>query len=474
MYVVKGVSMWKLDKNNNIAIIENDCAITYSMLNTMCKNLTNNINKRCLVLTLSTNTLGSLIGYVGFLNANIVPLMLRADLDKESLENYMITYKPDYIYLPNNLDHFKQLDNFKICFTALGYNLIKTPFNNEFEIYKDLALLLTTSGSTGSSKLVRQSYENISINTNQIIEYLKIDSKECAISALPMSYTFGLSIINSHLKAGGSIVLTQYSIMQKEFWALMKKYSITSFSGVPYTFEMLDKLRFFSLHLPHLKTITQAGGKITEKLHKKFAKWALENNKNFIVMYGQTEASPRMGYLPPKDSINKIGAMGIAIPNGRFELLSENGSVIEASNIVGELVYYGKNVALGYANNGSDLNKGDEFCGILHTKDMAKRDEDGFYYIVGRQGRFLKIFGNRINLDETERLIKQEFSIECACSGVDDKMDIYITPSANKEEIIKFITQKTALNPIAFNIVEINEIPKNESGKILYVRLKNA
>ncbi|RAX51903.1 hypothetical protein CCY99_08060 [Helicobacter sp. 16-1353] len=464
--------MWLLDKyGDKIAIIENDYHITYYMLHIMCNNLTNNINKRCLVFCLSTNTLGSLVGYVGFLNANIVPLMLRADIDQESLESYISLYKPDYIYLPDNLAYSFIKDNYQICFNALNYNLVKTPFNNAYQLYNNLSLLLTTSGSTGSSKLVRQSYENIAINTNQIIEYLKIDSKECAISTLPMNYTFGLSIINSHLQAGASIVLTQYSIMQKEFWEIMKKYHITSFSGIPYTFEILDKLNFFNFQLPSLKTITQAGGKITEKLHKKFAKWALENNKDFIVMYGQTEASPRMGYLPAKDSINKIGAMGIAIPNGRFEIINENGDIIKDANTIGELVYYGKNVALGYAVNGNDLSKSDEFCGVLHTKDLAKRDEDGFYYIVGRKNRFLKIFGNRVNLDEMERLIKDKFACECACVGVDDKMDIYITSNKIKQKLIDFITKKTGLNAIAFRILEIDILPKNESGKILYANL---
>jgi acyl-CoA synthetase (AMP-forming)/AMP-acid ligase II len=179
-----------------------------------------------------------------------------------------------------------------------------------------------------------------------------------------------------------------------------------------------------------------------------------------------------MSYLPYQKSLEKYGSMGIAIPGGKFTLIDVNGEEITTPDVVGELVYQGANVMLGYAEQGGDLRKGDELGGILVTGDMAKRDTEGFYYIVGRKKRFLKIFGNRVNLDETERLIKAEFDIDCACAGVDDKMTIFIAGNSDTGKIKKFISEKTGLNAVAFFIKTISEIPKNEAGKTLYSKLE--
>jgi len=272
---------------------------------------------------------------------------------------------------------------------------------------------------------------------------------------------------------GASIIFTQKTLMEKEFWTVFKEYEATSFGGVPYIYEMLDKLRFFRMDLPSLQTMTQAGGKLSPELHRKFAEYAGEKNKKFIVMYGQTEATARMSYLPAEKSIDKYGSMGIAIPGGEFSLIDENGNDINKNDVVGELVYKGDNVTLGYAECGSDLKKGDEFGGVLVTGDMAKRDSDGIYYITGRKKRFLKIFGNRVNLDESERMIKTKFNIECACSGVDDKMSVFITKNALKKDIKDYFSTKTGLHFSAFEIYVISEIPKNEAGKTLYSALES-
>lgn len=209
------------------------------------------------------------------------------------------------------------------------------------------------------------------------------------------------------------------------------------------------------------------------ELHKKFAEYARYKDKCFIVMYGQTEATARMAYLPAEKSLEKYGSMGVAIPGGKFSLIDVDGKEITKPEVTGELVYEGPNVALGYAENGCDLAKGDERQGRLETGDMAKRDDDGFYYIVGRKKRFLKIFGSRINLDETERMIKAEFdNIDCACSGIDDRMCVFITDKTLQGNVRNFITMKTGLNHVAFEVKYIDIIPKNEAGKTQYRELK--
>lgn len=465
--------MWRLGsfKKNTVVVTEDGEKFSYAQLLDFCNGLVKHISKRCLVFNLCSNEIGSLVGYVGFINNHIVPLMLDSNLDRELLQNFLLLYKPDYLWLPSGM--VDEFTDFEEVYSILNYSLLKTTYSNEFELNDELALLLTTSGSTGSPKLVRQSYKNIEANTKSIVEYLSLDKTERPITTLPMNYTYGLSIINSHLYVGASIILTQSTLMQKEFWQQFKNYGATSFGGVPYTYEMLDKLRFFRMDLPSLRTMTQAGGKLSPELHKKFAEYAKENNKKFIVMYGQTEATARMSYLPPHKSIEKYGSMGIAIPGGKFSLVDIDGNEISTPETVGELVYEGENVTLGYAQCGEDLCKGDERNKKLFTGDMAKFDIDGYYYVVGRKKRFLKIFGNRVNLDETERLLKTGFpTLNCACTGVDDSMYVFITDESKTNEVLKFITKKTGLNYMAFKLKYIDKIPQNESGKTLYVALE--
>lgn len=356
-----------------------------------------------------------------------------------------------------------------------SYILAKTPYSEEEQppLYEDLALLLTTSGSTGSPKLVRQSYRNIQSNAEAIAAYLELTAEERPVTTLPMNYTYGLSIINSHMQVGATVLLTDRTMLMKSFWDFMKTQKATSFGGVPFTYELLKKVRFFRMELPDLRYMTQAGGKLSPELHREFASWAEERGKKFIVMYGQTEATARMGYLPAAKSIEKYGSMGIPIPGGQFLLTDVHGDEITEPDVVGELIYQGDNVTLGYAEKREDLAKGDEWHGYLVTGDMAKRDRDGYYYIVGRKKRFLKIFGNRVNLDEIDRLIKENFEgIDCASTGVDDRMKTYITDSELKDEVRRYLSAKTHLSESAFEVIYIEEIPKNESGKVLYSELQ--
>lgn len=456
---------------NNIAVITEDGGvITYRELSLYCEQLVQNIKKRCLVFNLCSNTLGSLVGYIAFLNNDIVTLMLSDKLDSSLLEHYIKTYKPDYLHVPDSVtEKFSQL---KTIYSDIGYSLLKTEYSSEYILHDDLALLLTTSGVTGSPKLVRQSYTNIRANTESIVEFLEIGEQERAITTLPMNYTYGLSVINSHLSVGASIVISDKGVMQKDFWQQLNEYQITSFSGVPYTYEMLDRLRFFRMNLPFLKTLTQAGGKLGSDLHLKFANYAIENNKKFFVMYGQTEATARMSYLPTGKSLQKCGSIGMVIPGGSFYLIDEKGNKILNSDTVGELVYSGKNVMLGYANSGEDLGLGNDQQGLLHTGDLAKFDSEGFFYIVGRKNRFLKLFGNRIGLDEIESLVKKEFSLECACVGKDDNMIIYITDDELSKKVLGFVSKKTGINSAAFEVRYLNNMPKNEAGKTLYKELE--
>ena len=335
------------------------------------------------------------------------------------------------------------------------------------ELHEDFGLLVTTSGSTGSSKFVRLSYENIEANTASIVEYLGICPEDRALTILPMHYVFGLSVINSHLKVGATVVLTNASIMERRFWDLMKKQKITSFSGVPYTYEVLKRLKWNEMSLPNLKVLIQAGGKLSAALVAEYVKASEARGIRFFVMYGAAEATARMSYLPPEVALQMPGSIGRAIPGGEFWIEDDNGSVITQSEATGELIYRGRNVSLGYAQTREDLALGDQREGVLRTGDLAKRDEDGMYYIVGRKSRFLKLFGNRVNLEELEQLIRAQ-GVECACAGEDDKLRIYITSAARKDEVVLFVEDLANLRNAGITAVVIEKIPRNEAGKILY------
>jgi acyl-CoA synthetase (AMP-forming)/AMP-acid ligase II len=455
--------------NNKIAALQDDGeTVTYKELDDFSRQVGHIIGERCLAFILCRNTIGSLASYLACLDNKIVPLLLDSSLDRELLINLQKTYKPQYIFMPADLTNEDNL----VTFEKYLYTIIKTNFDEKHSLNNDLALLLTTSGSTGSPKVVRLSCENIRSNAESIVQYLELNDSERPITTLPMHYSYGLSIINSHLAVGATILLTGKSLMQKEFWKFLKTEGATSFAGVPYTYEILNKLRFIRMDLPSLRSMTQAGGKLSLELHRHFAQYASEKSKRFFVMYGQTEATARMAYLPYEKSLEKCGSMGIAVPGGELTLIDTDGKEIIASDVMGELVYRGPNVTLGYAECGADLAKGNERHGVLATGDMAKRDADGFYYILYRKKRFLKIFGNRVNLDETEQMIKSAFpKLDCACAGTDDNMYIFLTNKEIAPEVKTYISEKTKLNPSAFKTVVIDNIPKNEAGKTLYVKL---
>ena len=463
--------MWRFKDFGSAVAAESDtgASITYAQLDKLASDL-KAITGRALVFQLCTNSVGSMAGYAAMINARIVPVMISADLDKDLLKRLMNEYLPEYIWLPSaQTTSFAEMEE---VFSAYGYSLLKTG-NPPHNLFDELALLLTTSGSTGSFKLVRQSYRNIEANAESIVEYLKLDNTERPITTLPMNYTYGLSIINSHLWVGAKILISDKTLAQREFWQFFKGKEATSFGGVPFTYEILKKLRFFRMDLPSLRYMTQAGGKLTVELHKEFAEDCFAKGRKFIVMYGQTEATARMAYLPAEKAIEKCGSMGVAIPGGRFELIDINGDIINEPDVVGELVYYGDNVTLGYAEGITDLAKGDERHGKLVTGDMAKMDSDRYFYVVGRKKRFLKMFGKRVNLDEIDRLMKGRFdSIDCASDGVDDSLYIFITDENLLESARKFISEKININLSAIHSVYVEAIPKNDSGKTLYTELK--
>lgn len=422
---------------------------------------------RGLAFLLVDNRPEAVFGYLAGLRSRTPMALLAAGLHPEHLAGLFAVYRPHHVWLPR--ERGGEVPGGRETF-ALGSHVLMATDAEPAEIHPDLAVLMTTSGSTGSPKLVRQSRENLGANAVSIAEYLEITTADRPITTLPMHYVYGLSVLNSHLARGAAVVLTNASQTEKRFWDLLRSERASSFAGVPYTYEVLRRLRFSRMDLPSLRVLTQAGGKLDPALVGEFAATAREKGIRFYVMYGAAEATARMSYLPAGRAMEKPSSIGIPIPGGELWLEDEAGRRIEQPGVVGELVYRGANVTLGYATRREDLALGDERGGVLRTGDLASRDEEGFFFVVGRRSRFLKIFGNRVNLEEVEQLVRQE-GIDCACTGEDDRLRIYIAGEAHRDRVVGFLQERTGLHHSAFRVVVLDAIPRNEAGKISYAAL---
>lgn len=443
-------------------------AFRYADLLSVSRGMSERLSVKSLAFCLCRNEAGALMGYVSLMENGIPTVMLDGARDKASLDRLIAIYEPGYLWLSDS--RVPDFANGDVVFSAEGYSLIarKAP---PVVLHPELALLLTTSGSTGSPKLVRLSRANLKSNAESIASYLQIDENERPVTSLPMYYSYGLSVINSHLIKGAAVLLTDRAVIQKEFWTFAREAHATSVSGVPYTYEILRRLRVFQMDLPDLKTMTQAGGRLNANTAKEYIQTAKEQGRRFYVMYGQTEATARMSYLPWESASEKYASVGITIPGGRFSIEDGKGREIEEAGMEGELVYRGANVSLGYAERREDLSKGDENQGVLHTGDLARRDADGFYYITGRMGRFVKVWGNRCNLDAVEELVRT-IAADCACVGEDDLITVFTTDRGSETSVRKFLSERMRLNIRAFDVRVLDAIPRSASGKTSYSELQ--
>ena len=421
---------------------------------------------RCVIFCLCENCAGSLVGYMAFENNGQVPLLLGAGLDDGLRNNLEAIYTPTYYWVPKR--KAAEVGGSSI-YSAYGYVLLKMDYE-PYPINEKLSMLLTTSGSTGSPKLVRHKYGNLEANAENVAKVFSWTVDEVGICDLPMNYTMGLNVINSHLVVGASVLMVKANLMDPDFWEFIKVNGGTSFCGVPFSYEVMRRIGFEKIDLSKLYTLAEGGGKLTDKMFRWVATYAKNSQKRFCATFGTSETSARMSFLNPDLALEKVGSIGKAIPNGELFLVNEAEN--EDGTITGELGYRGPNVTMGYALSKEDLMKGDEFCGEYHTGDIAKRDKDGFYYIIGRKGRFLKLFGLRVSLDETERILKTHYpNADFVCTGDDKKMNIFITDQGLKEEIVPFISGKTHLHNSAFRVFVLDEIPRNDYGKVKFAAL---
>ncbi|MBZ9638414.1 AMP-binding protein [Streptomyces sp. PSKA30] len=402
---------------------------------------------RRLVLLAGANTVDALVTYLAALAAGHPVLLVPGDND-EAVKSLTAAYDPDVVVRADRSGQW-QLDERR----ALSAH----------ELHPDLALLLSTSGSTGSPKLVRLSYENLQANAESIATYLDIREADRAATTLPMHYCYGLSVINSHLLRGAALILTDLSVTDDDFWDLFRAAHGTTFAAVPYTFDLLDRTGFAELPLPHLRYITQAGGRLAPDRVSHYAELGRRDGWDLYVMYGQTEATARMAYLPPHLAATHPEAIGVPIPGGSFHLEPQPDCPDEDT---GELVYSGPNVMLGYAERPSDLALG-RTTHELHTGDIARRTPDGLYEIVGRSSRFAKILGLRIDPERVEALLHRH-GVSALCAGADDTLVVAVAAASGDTDpgrVRRIVTGECGLPPRAVAVHVLPELPRLATSK---------
>jgi len=454
------IEFWALKQDGEATAVVTDSgsSSTYASLEASCDRFAERIasSTKTLGFVLCRNTLPCLTAYLGALRAGKAVCLLDADLDPSLLERLIDCYSPHWIF---SSERFEKAAYGQIEVEGGWLNTsreVQAP-----PIHPELAVLLPTSGSTGSPKLVRLSYENLQANAVSICSYLGITDQERAISSLPMAYSYGLSVINSHLLSGARLLLTTASFMQRDFWTFFEQEGATSLAGVPYHYESMLRMRLLEKKLPSLRVLTQAGGRLASEHILKVAQTCVERGRRFFVMYGQTEATARIAYLPPERLPPKIGSIGIAIPGGQLSLDPETK----------ELLYEGSNVMLGYAEHRADLARGNELNGRLRTGDLGRCDEDGFFYITGRLKRFLKLFGRRFSLDEIEELIVRQADCGVACYGTDDHLIIAVDSCASQRRVAEVMTSVLKVHGSAFRVIPLDSLPLLPNGKQYYLAL---
>jgi len=426
------------------AILADDFALTYRELADRVDALALRLGtERRLVALAAANDLDSLVAYLAALVSGH-PLILIPEDKPAALDSIIAAYDPDVILRSGNGEPV----------------LEERRPGTRHELHPDLALMLSTSGSTGSPKLVRLSHANLQSNAESIAEYLDISQEDRAATTLPMSYCYGLSVINSHLLRGAGLVLTDLSVVDPCFWDLFRSRGATAFAAVPYTFELLERVGFAEMELPSLRYVTQAGGRLAPEMVQSYAELGRRRGWELFVMYGQTEATARMAYLPPDLAATVPGSIGIPVPGGAFRIDPVPG--LEH----GELVYTGPNVMLGYADSPADLAAG-RTIKELRTGDLARRHPAGVYEVVGRRSRFVKIVGLRVDLGQVERILA-DLGVQAASAGTDQGLVVAVEGDHDTHLLGKVLAQGIGLPRAALELHAVEHLPRLATGKVDY------
>jgi acyl-coenzyme A synthetase/AMP-(fatty) acid ligase len=444
-------------------IDEQGAVLTYGGLSDRAESISSEVEQRSLVFCFCTNTVESVTGYVALTGAGHVCLMLSDSLGAEKVDSLITTFRPNLLWCPADADNVPDLP----VIAGMGTYQLRLNSGIPLDMHPDLSVLMSTSGSTGSPLMVRQSRLNLAANATSIVESLSLTAQDRALTTLPMNYTYGLSIVNSQLHCGGSLVVTEATLMDRRFWDLVGSSGATYFGGVPYTYEMLSRIGVKKLKDSSLRMLTQAGGRLKPELVESMHDQCSALGIDFVVMYGQTEATARMSVLQCGEIPGHSASIGKPVPGGAFRVVDLDEDIEVPSGETGELEFSGPNVTMGYASGETDLSRGDERGGALRTGDLARVDDDGFFYIVGRRKRFVKLFGHRTNLDDVEHHLGS-LGYEVACTGSDDRLQVNVVGDVDEQELLDATAAFVSTNKKAITVKRLEVIPRSDAGKVLY------
>jgi acyl-CoA synthetase (AMP-forming)/AMP-acid ligase II len=470
----------RLEASSAVYNDRNDSWLTREELRAASLNLAKTIaaeQKRLVFLLCGVNS-ETIIGLLAAAAAGHVTALIDPALPEHLMTGLIESYQPELILGPNGSSEklpYARNDKATVRSAQSGAGVVEWIARESGSSFPPidpaLQLLLSTSGTTGSQKYVRLSRDAVVANARQIAQALAINERSVGIAHLPLHYSYGLSVVTSHLTAGGRLCLINDSITSASFWSKIGNVGGSHFPGVPFHYVALARLGL-GLVPDSVKAFTQAGGALDLRVQTKVREWAAQRGGQFFVMYGQTEASPRMATLQHTDHSRKAGSVGVALAGGRFSIVDDSGAPLPA-DAIGTVVYEGPNVMLGYAMSRADLGKGDEMNGRLETGDLGRLDAEGFLYITGRTKRFAKIAGYRLGLDEIE---KELFAV-CPVACLDLGEKIAVAHEQESETALKARVRELAdtykVPSSSFALRKIAQIPRAASGKIDYARLKD-
>lgn len=440
--------------------------LTYGELETLGAEYLQMIPMRSLVMILCDYSIETVAFYYCQMINHVVPILVDKRLKEDLLLKIIKAYRPQFIWCPNQAADLLEKGVGQVISRQGKYLLIQTRFGL-CEMNPDLALLLTTSGSTGSIKLVRLSYENLRCNISAFAHAVGAKGDDRAITTLPMYYCYGLSVLHVQWMMGACVYITEYSVMDIRFWDFFQKSHITHFAGVPYTYDMLGQIGFLEKKYDSLRFMTQGGGKLSESQQAVFAAELQKKGIRLYICYGQTEATTYISVLSYERASKKLGSVGAPI-SGIITSCTDTNATGE-----GELVCRGKSISLGYAGERSELARGDDNMGCLYTGDLVFLDEDGDIFIKGRKARFVKILGARVSLDELETALTEHFAdAKFVCVGTDNKIDICCLTEGLEKEVLEFCRREMAIPGKMTEYHYMTEFPYTGSGKLEYCKLQ--